>query len=98
LVREHYLDFGPPRLPLAAEDHDLKVSRETLRKWMQDARYSFHVSSAARLSAQIAPGMSDELVRSTGLIIALVRGSRTACTLLVFIDDATSTLLIQRGL
>src|SRR6056297_1281280 len=38
LVRETYIDFGPT---LAAEkleeDHGLKVSRETLRKWMQDA-------------------------------------------------------------
>lgn len=36
LVRERYADFGPT---LAAEklteQHDLKVSRETLRKWMQ---------------------------------------------------------------
>lgn len=38
LVRENYIDFGPT---LAAEklveDHGLKVSRETLRKWMQHA-------------------------------------------------------------
>ena len=38
LVRERYVDFGPA---LAAEKlaelHDLKVSGETLRKWMIDA-------------------------------------------------------------
>lgn len=38
LVRERYLDFGPT---LAAEklqeEHGVTVSRETLRKWMQDA-------------------------------------------------------------
>lgn len=38
LVRKSFADFGPT---LAAEkleeDHGLKVSRETLRKWMQDA-------------------------------------------------------------
>jgi transposase len=37
LVRERYADFGPT---LAAEklseEHGLKVSRETLRKWMQE--------------------------------------------------------------
>ena len=38
LIREQYSDFGPT---LAAErlseDHGLKVSRETLRKWMSEA-------------------------------------------------------------
>ena len=35
LVREHYLDFGPllAREKLV-ERHDLRVGRETLRKWM----------------------------------------------------------------
>ncbi len=38
LVRENYIDFGPTlAAEKLAEDHDLKVSRETLRKWMQDA-------------------------------------------------------------
>ena len=38
LVREKYSDFGPTfAAEKLAEDHDLKVSRETLRKWMQDA-------------------------------------------------------------
>ena len=38
LVRESYLDFGPTlAAEMLAERHDLTVSRETLRKWMQDA-------------------------------------------------------------
>ncbi|VVS99961.1 transposase (fragment) [Roseovarius sp. EC-HK134] len=38
LVRENYIDFGPTfAAEKLAEDHGLKVSRETLRKWMQDA-------------------------------------------------------------
>ena len=38
LVRETYIDFGPTfAAEKLAEDHGLKVSRETLRKWMQDA-------------------------------------------------------------
>lgn len=36
LVRERYADFGPTlAAEKLAEQHDLKVSRETLRKWMQ---------------------------------------------------------------
>jgi len=38
LVRENYIDFGPIfAAEKLSEDHDLKVSRETLRKWTQDA-------------------------------------------------------------
>ena len=38
LVRENYIDFGPTfAAEKLEEDHGLKVSRETLRKWMQDA-------------------------------------------------------------
>lgn len=37
LVKENYIDFGPTfAAEKLAEDHRLKVSRETLRKWMQD--------------------------------------------------------------
>jgi hypothetical protein len=62
LVRETYIDFGPT---LAAEkleeDHGLKVSRETLRKWMQDAgiwlsrkhRRTFHQPRLRRESKHI---------------------------------------------
>ena len=37
LVRERYADFGPTlAAEKLAEDHGLKVSRETLRKWMAE--------------------------------------------------------------
>jgi len=37
-VKEQYSDFGPTfAAEMLAEHHDLEVSRETLRKWMQDA-------------------------------------------------------------
>jgi transposase len=36
LVREHYADFGPTLAARKlAERHDLRVSREMLRKWMK---------------------------------------------------------------
>ena len=38
LVKEQYADFGPTlAAEKLAEEHGVKVSRETLRKWMQDA-------------------------------------------------------------
>ena len=95
LVRESYLDFGPT---LAAEkleeDHGLKVSRETLRKWMQDAgiwlsrkqRRTFHQPRLRR-------ECFGELIQIDGSDHHWFEDRGPACTLLVFIDDATSTLM-----
>ena len=94
LVREHYLDFGPT---LAAEklaaNHSLVVSRETLRKWMGDAgiwlsrkqRRTFHQPRLRRESY-------GELVQIDGSEHRWFEERGDPCTLLVFIDDATSTL------
>ena len=95
LVRETYIDFGPT---LAAEkleeDHGLKVSRETLRKWMQDAgiwlsrkhRRTFHQPRLRR-------ECYGELIQIDGSDHHWFEDRGPACTLLVFIDDATSTLM-----
>jgi hypothetical protein len=51
LVRERYADFGPTfAAEKLAERHDLKVSRETLRGWMQQA--GIWVSRAERKRIQ----------------------------------------------
>jgi hypothetical protein len=77
LVRENYADFGPTvAAEKLEEDHGLKVSRETLRKWMQDAgmwlsrkqRRTFHQPRLRR-------ECYGELSRSTARTIA---GSRIA--------------------
>jgi transposase len=95
LVREHYIDFGPT---LAAEklasNHGLTVSRETLRKWMTEAgiwlsrkhRRTFHQPRLRRESY-------GELVQIDGSDHRWFEERGDPCTLLVFIDDATSTLL-----
>lgn len=94
LVREHYLDFGPT---LAAEklaaNHGLVVSRETLRKWMAKAgiwlsrkqRRTFHQPRLRRESY-------GELVQIDGSDHRWFEERGDPCTLLVFIDDATSAL------
>ena len=51
LVREHYADFGPTLAAEKLEDrHDLRVSRETLRSWMIQARGLAAASRAQALS------------------------------------------------
>ena len=98
LVRENYIDFGPTfAAEKLAEDHDLKVSRETLRKWMQDAgiwlsrkqRRTFH---QPRLRRECL----GELIQIDGSDHHWFEDRGPRCTLLVFIDDATSTLMQLR--
>lgn len=98
LVRERYSDFGPT---LAAEmleqRHGLKVSRETLRKWMSQAgiwvprkqRRRFHQPRLRR-------ECHGELVQIDGSEHRWFEDRGDPCTLLVFIDDATSKLMELR--
>ncbi len=98
LVRENYVDFGPTfAAEKLEEDHGLKVSRETLRKWMQDAgiwlsrkqRHTFHQPRLRR-------ECYGELIQIDGSDHHWFEDRGPACTLLVFIDDATSTLMQLR--
>lgn len=95
LVEENYADFGPTlAAEKLAEEHGLKVSRETLRKWMQDAgiwlsrkqRRTFHQPRLRR-------ECFGELIQIDGSDHRWFEDRGPACTLLVFIDDATSTLM-----
>ncbi len=95
LVREHYLDFGPTlATEKLAEEYDLKVSRETLRSWMTEAgiwlsrkqRRTFHQPRLRREAC-------GELVQIDGSEHRWFEDRGDPCTLLVFIDDATSKLL-----
>ena len=98
LVRQNYRDFGPT---LAAEvlldRHGVEVSRETLRKWMVDdglwlsrkQRRSFHQPRLRRESY-------GELIQINGSEHRWFEDRGEPCTLLVFIDDATSKLMQLR--
>ena len=98
LIKESYADFGPTlAAEMLAEHHGFKVSRETVRKWMQEdgiwlsrkQRRTFYQPRLRRECLRRAD--PDRRLRSQ-----MVRGSRRSCTLLVFIDDATSTLMELR--
>ncbi len=99
LVRAHYRDFGPTlAAETLAERHGCVVSRETLRHWMMadglwtDRKRRHRVVHPRRRRRDCL----GELVQIDGSDHAWfeVRGER--CTLLAFIDDATSRALHLR--
>jgi transposase len=98
LVRQNYRDFGPTlAAEILLERHDLQVSRATLRKWMTEAglwlsrrqRRSFHQPRLRRENY-------GELVQIDGSEHRWFEHRAEPCTLLVFIDDATSRLMQLR--
>jgi len=99
LVRERYADFGPT---LAAEKlaalHGCTVSRETLRGWMiaeglwQDRRHRLPSPHQPRRRRDCL----GELVQIDGSDHAWFEDRAPPCTVLAFIDDATSRLMQVR--
>ena len=98
LIRESYADFGPTlATEKLAENHGLKVSRETVRKWMvsdgiwldRKMRRTFHQPRLRR-------ERYGELVQIDGSDHRWFEDRAEPCTLLVFIDDATSKLMELR--
>lgn len=98
LIRARYEDFGPTfATEKLAEVHGLKVSRETVRKWMveegiwlhKSARRTFHQPRSRR-------DAYGELIQIDGSDHHWFEDRAERCTLLVFIDDATSKLMELR--
>jgi hypothetical protein len=98
-VRSCYSDFGPT---LAAEKlrelHGVVVSVETLRHWMIDAELWVPRSQRARRVHQPRRRRScvGELIQIDGCDHAWFEDRGPRCTLLVFVDDATSRLMELR--
>jgi winged helix-turn helix protein len=99
LIRERYADFGPT---LAAEKlsehHGCSVSRETLRGWMIadglwiDRRHRAPSPHQPRRRRECL----GELVQIDGSEHAWFEDRGEMCTLLAFVDDATSRLMQLR--
>ena len=96
LVREHYADFGPTlAMEYLAERHDIVISHETLRKWMitaglwkdRDARRPRAYQPRYRRDCR------GELIQVDGSKHWWMEDRGPQCTLLVYIDDATSELM-----
>lgn len=96
LVKQHYPDFGPTfAAEKLSEEHRITVSVETLRQWMIEAG----LWSPKNKKHQRHHPMRDrrprvgELVQIDGSPHDWFEGRAPKCTLIVFIDDATSQLL-----
>ncbi|MCD7109460.1 ISNCY family transposase [Rhizobium sp. DKSPLA3] len=98
LVRERYADFGPTLATEKLTERDgLHVSRETVRGWMVDAglwlsrkqRRTFHRPRLRREAY-------GELVQIDGSEHRWFEDRGPACSLLVFVDDATGRLMQLR--
>src|SRR3954449_4306961 len=98
-IRERYADFGPTlAAEKLAEAHDIRLSRETLRQWMAAA--GLWVPRPARRGRIHQPrhrrDCLGELVQIDGCEHHWFEDRGPPCTLLVFVDDATSRLMHLR--
>jgi hypothetical protein len=96
LVRERYADFGPT---LACEKlrecHNIELGKETVRRWMRDA--GLWITREQRPPTLHQPrnrrSCLGELIQIDGSDHRWFEDRAPACTLLVFIDDATGRLM-----
>ncbi len=98
LVREKYHDFGPTMAAeMLEEHHGFKVSRETLRQWMQaDGLWLSRKQRRTFHQPRLRRECYGELIQIDGSDHHWFEDRGPACTLLVFIDDATSKLMQLR--
>src|ERR1700689_1531853 len=99
IVRERYADFGPTfAAEKLAEHHGCSVSHETLRNWMIADGLGF--AGRHRLASPPQPRRRGdclgELVQIDGSEHAWFETRGETCTLLAFVDDATSRLMHLR--
>jgi hypothetical protein len=99
IVRERYRDFGPTfAAEKLADLHGCPVSRETLRGWM--IADGLWIDRRHRLPSPHQPRRRreclGELVQIDGSEHAWFEARGETCTLLAFVDDATSRLMQLR--
>jgi transposase len=96
LVRERYVDFGPTFAhQKLTEEHGCVFSVETLRGWLTAAGLWVPRAQRARRSQPPRPRRAclGELVQIDGSEHAWFEERGPVCTLLVYVDDATSRLM-----
>lgn len=99
LVHDRYPDFSPTFAhEKLTECHQLKFSVETLRQWMiSDGLWKGKSRKQAKIHQQrLRRSRLGELVQIDGSPHDWFEGRALPCTLIVFIDDATSQLLALR--
>ena len=99
LVREHYSDFGPTLArEKLLERHGLLIGRETLRGLMRDAGL-WHTRAARRKAIQQPRARRQyfgELIQIDGSEHRWFEDRGPYCTVLTYVDDATSRLQLLR--
>lgn len=99
LVRERYADFGPTFAhQKLTEEHGLALCVETLRSWMIAAELWRPRTQRLRRShpPRERRACRGELVQIDGCDHAWFEERGPACTLLVYVDDATGSLMELR--
>ncbi|WP_207001726.1 ISNCY family transposase [Trinickia mobilis] len=96
LVRERYADFGPTlACEKLAECHGIRLAKETVRRWMRDA--GLWIPRRQRPPKVYQPrarrACLGELVQIDGSDHRWFEERAPACTLLVYVDDATSRIM-----
>jgi transposase len=99
LIRARYGDFGPTLAhEKLTEQHGLKLSVETLRAWMIED--GIWLPRARRMRRSYPPrerrACRGELVQIDGCEHAWFEDRGPSCTLLVYVDDATGSLMELR--
>lgn len=96
IIKEKYHDFGPTfAAEKLYENHSISISRETLRLWMiEEAMWATRTQRIKRVyQPRYRRECYGELVQIDGSQHWWFEDRGPQCTLLVYIDDATSTLM-----
>ena len=99
LIKAHYSDFGPTLVSEKLEErHHIKISRETLRNWMIDETIWIPKEKKKARIHQRRKRRScrGELIQIDGSPHAWFEDRGCYCTLIVFIDDATSEIMAMQ--
>ena len=96
-VRDRYADFGPTLAAEYLRGEGLRVSKETLRGWMTEVGW-WRPAQGRRQRLHPPRPRRPRWGNSSRLMAArtTVRGRGARCTLLAFIDDATSRVMAAR--
>ena len=96
LIQTHYFDFGPTlATEKLSEIHGIRLSTETIRKWMISVKlWKPKVKKRRKIyQPRARRDCIGELIQLDGSPHDWFEGRADKCTLLVFIDDATSAIM-----
>ena len=93
IIQENYSDFGPTlAVEKLKENHHISISRETLRKWLIEAHLWIpKINKRKRHLLRMRREYFGELIQGDGSHHDWFENGHP-CTLLIFIDDATSKI------